>query len=61
MNLLNRDNKSIDNFVQSMDGSGVSAHETKRFRIVAETSARAEEIKRSEVVVERVRAKGKWD
>ena len=35
--------------------------ETKRFRIMAETPARPDEIKKAEVVVERIRAKGRWD
>jgi hypothetical protein len=44
-----------------MDSSWLSARESKRFRIVAETPAKPEEIKRAEVLVERVRAKGRWD
>jgi hypothetical protein len=61
VNLFGQDNKIIDSFVQSMDGSGVVSRETKRFRIVAETPAKPDEIKKAEVVIERVRAKGKWD
>lgn len=61
VNLFGRDNKIIDSFVQSMDSSWISAHETKRFRIMADTPARQDEIKKAEVVVERVRAKGRWD
>ncbi len=61
VNLFGQDNKIIDSFVQSMDSSWLSARESKRFRIVAETPAKPEEIKRAEVVVERVRAKGRWD
>ena len=61
VNLFGQDNKIIDSFVQSMESSGVSARETKRFRLVAETPAKPEEIKKAEVVVERVRAKGRWD
>jgi hypothetical protein len=61
VNLFGQDNKIIDSFVQSMDSSWLSAREAKRFRIVAETPAKPEEIKRAEVVVERVRTKGRWD
>jgi len=61
VNLFGQGNKIIDSFVQSMDSSWLSARETKRFRIVAETPANQEEIKRAEVVIERVRAKGRWD
>ncbi len=61
VNLLGQDNKIIDSFVQSMDSSGMPGRETKRFRIVAETPARPDEIKKAEVLVERVRAKGRWD
>lgn len=61
VNLFGQDSKIIDSFVQSMDSFGISARETKRFRIVADTPAKPEEIKKAEVVVERVRAKGRWD
>lgn len=61
VSLIGQDNKIIDSFVQNLDSSGVSAKETKRFRLAAETPARIGEIKKAEVVVERVRAKGKWD
>lgn len=61
VNLFGQDNKIIDSFVQSMDSSWISARDTKRFRIMAETPARQDEIKKAEVVVERVRAKGRWD
>jgi hypothetical protein len=61
VNLFGQDNKIIDSFVQSMDSSWLSARETKRFRIVTETPSKPEEIKRAEVVVERVRAMGRWN
>jgi len=61
VNLFGQDNKIIDSFVQSMDSSWLSAREAKRFRIVAETSAKPEEIKRAEIMIERVREKGRWD
>lgn len=61
VNLYGQDNKIIDSFVQSMDSTGISARETKRVRLVAETAAKPEEIKKAEVVVERVRARGRWD
>lgn len=61
VNLFGKDKKIIDSVVQSMDSSWISARETKRFRIVAETPAQPEEIEKAEVVVERVRAKGRWD
>jgi len=60
VNLFGQDNKIIDSFVQ-IDSSGVSAHETKRFRIVGETPVRPGEIKKAEVVAEKVKAKGRWD
>ncbi len=61
VNLLGRENQIIDSFVQSMDVSIVPAHGTARFRLSAETPARPEEIKKAEVVAERVRARGRWD
>ena len=61
MNLFGPDNKIVDSVVQGMDSTWIAAREKKRFRIVAETPARPGEIKKAEVVVERVRAKGRWD
>ncbi len=61
VNLFGQENKIIDSFVQNLDSSGISARETKRFRLVADTPAKPEEIKKAEVVVERVRARGRWD
>lgn len=61
VNLFSQENKVIDSFVQSMDVSIVPAKGTARFRLVAETPAKPDEIKKAEVVVERVRAKGRWD
>ncbi len=61
VNLIGQDNKLIDSFVQSMDISIVPAKGTSRFRLMAETPARPDEIRKAEVVVERVRARGRWD
>jgi hypothetical protein len=61
VNLFGEDKKIIDSFVQSMDGFGVPAKGMKLFRIVAETPVKPEEIKKAEVVVERSRARGRWD
>lgn len=61
VNLFGRENKIIDSFVQNIDSSIVPANSTKRFRIGAETPAKPEEIKKAEVVVERVRSRGRWD
>ncbi len=61
VNLFGQNNKLIDSFVQSMDVSIMPAKGATRFRLVAETPAKAGEIKKAEVVVERVRAKGRWD
>ncbi len=61
VNLLGQQNTLIDTFVQDPDCVTVPAQATKRFRIVAYTPAKPEEIKKADVVVERVRARGKWD
>lgn len=61
VNLLDQSNKQVDTFVQDASCVSVTAKATKRFRVVAYTPARAEEIKKAEVIVERVRARGKWD
>jgi hypothetical protein len=61
VNLLDQQNKLIDTFVQDTDCVTVPAKETKRFRIVAYTPARPEEVKKAEVIVDRCRAKGRWD
>ena len=60
-NLYDRENKITDSFVQKLDSSGVAAHETKRFRIAGETPVRPEEIRKTEVVVDRVTSRGRWD
>jgi hypothetical protein len=44
-----------------MDVSFVPAKGTSRFRLVAGTPARPEEIRKAAVVVERIRARGRWD
>ena len=61
VNLLNQQNALIDTFVQDTDCVSVPAKETRRFRVVAYTPARQEEIKKTEVVVERCRARGRWE
>ncbi len=61
VNLLGQRNTLIDTFVQDTDCVSVPAKETRRFRIVAYTPARPEEIKKAEVVVERCKARGRWD
>lgn len=61
VNLFDKQDKLIDSFVQGMDVSIVPAKGTARFRIVGETPARPEEIKKAEVLVERSRARGRWD
>ena len=61
VNLLGQHDKLIDSFVQSMDVSFVPAKGTSRFRLVAGTPARPEEIRKAAVVVERIRARGRWD
>ncbi len=61
VNIWDQQNNLIDNFVQSMDVSMVPAKGAVRFRLMAETPARKEEIKKVEVMVERIRARGRWD
>ncbi len=61
VNLLGRDDRIVDSFVQSMDISIVPAKGTARFRLAAETPTRPEEIRKAEVTAERVRARGSWD
>ncbi len=61
VNLFDQGDKQIDTFVQDTDCVTVPAKETKRFRIVAYTPARPDEIKKAEVIVERCRARGRWD
>ena len=61
VNLFDQKNTLIDTFVQDPDCASVPAKDSKRFRIVAYTPAKPEEIKKAEVVVERVRARGRWD
>jgi hypothetical protein len=61
VNLLDQQNKPIDTFVQDTDCVTVPAKETKRFRIVAYTPTRSEEVKKAEIIVDRCRAKGRWD
>ncbi len=60
VNLLGQQGKVIDSFVQNMDVTMAPAKRTTRFRIVAETPARPEEIKKAEVTVERSRSRGRW-
>jgi hypothetical protein len=61
VNLRNRQNTIIDTFVQDTDGVIVPANSTRRFRVVAYTPARPDEVKKAEVAVERSRTRGKWD
>lgn len=61
VNLFDQRDKQVDTFVQDTDCVTVPANSTKRFRIVAYTPAKPEEVKKAEVVVDRCRAKGKWD
>lgn len=61
VNLLDQNNKVVDSFVQIMDVSILPAKGTTRFRLVAETPAKPDEIKKTAVVAERVRARGRWD
>jgi hypothetical protein len=61
VNLLDKNDKQVDTFVQDTTCVSVPAKETKRFRIVAYTPAKADEVKKAEIIVDRCRAKGKWD
>lgn len=61
VNLLNAQNAVVDSFVQSPDVAVIPANGTVKFRVIAETPARSEEIKKAEVAAERVRTRGRWD
>lgn len=61
VNLRNRQNTIIDTFVQDTEGGIVPANSTRRFRVVAYTPARPDEVKKAEVAVERSRTRGQWD
>jgi hypothetical protein len=61
VNIFDKQDALIDSFVQTMDASIAPAKGSVRFRIAGETPVRPEEIKRTEVVVERSRARGRWD
>lgn len=61
VNLVGDRNKVIDSFVQIIDRSIVPAKATSRFRVMAQTPASPDEIKKADVVVERSRTRGRWD
>lgn len=61
VNVFDESNRLVDSFLAESRGLVVPGNGSTTFRVVAQTSAVPAEVKRTEVTVDRAKARSRWD